>query len=286
MDCLPAKSVQMMRTIGDTHRPLLSFSTINTTPNTLPTSTSFGTSSDAPPTASTSTSTASDLTFKTTQTDLDAISAQRHPRRRFYKMGHRTSGDIARDLSRRQPNRLSRQGLKSALQSMFGSNRDSSSEGSNITLPVARTGTVRNSSEAQDVGDFDLPALRKVRKQKERMDMKNGAYVDGYENVLSKAEGASTSQVSNKIAARGRGDSGTGETNSSDMSTMYSCLSHGSEVDVEGGLALTEEAVEMHTPDILAVDRMKNPMLVRDMEMDESDEDEGDIGLQSIMTQV
>jgi hypothetical protein len=171
---------------------------------------------------------------------------------------------------------------------MFGSNRDSSSEGSNITLPVARTGTVRNSSEAQDVGGFDLPALRKVRKHKERLGVKNGAHKEGYGNVLSKGEAdVSNPQVMNKIVtARGRGDSGTGETNSSYLSTMYSCLSEGSEVEVEGGLALTEEAVETHTPDILAVDRMKNPVFVREVEMDDSDNDEGDIGLQSIMTQV
>jgi hypothetical protein len=202
-------------------------------------------------------------------------------------MGHRASGDIARDLSR-QPNRLSRQGLKAALQGIFQSNRDSSSEGSDITLPVARTGTVRNSSEAQDVGDFDLPALRKVRKQKERINVKNGAHKEGYENVLPKGEaGGPTSQLLNKtVSARGRGDSGTGETDNSDCSTMYPCLSEGSEVKVEGGLALTKGAVETHKPDILAVDGMKNRVFVQEMEMEESDEEGGDIGLQSIMTQV
>jgi hypothetical protein len=277
-DCLPTKSAQIMKSIGDKRCSFPSFSTIDSVPTSLPTSTSFGTSTDAPPTASTTTSTASDLTFKTTQTDLDAISAQRRPRRRFYKMGHGTSGDIARDPPS-QPNHLSRQGLRSALQGIFRPNRDSSSSGSNITLPVARADTVRDSSEAQDVGDFDLPALRKVMKQKERTDVKNEAHEDGYENVLSQSSATSTAQALMKIAS---GDAHP-ETNSSDLSTMYSCSSEGSEVEVEAGLARTGEVIQTHTADIMRVDSEKNAVFIRDMEMEM---DEGDIGLQSIMTPV
>jgi hypothetical protein len=57
---------------------------------------------------------------------------------------------------------------------------------------------------------------------------------------------------------------------------------------VEGGVALTEEAVETHTPDVLTVDvapAMKCTVMVRDVEMHSSD-DEDDRGMQSIMAQV
>ncbi|KAH3979326.1 hypothetical protein HBI82_103960 [Parastagonospora nodorum] len=278
-DCLPTKSAKIMATIGNTRRSLHSFSTSDTAPLSLPTATSLGESTDAPPTASTSTSTASGLTFKTTQTDLDEISAQRHPRRRFYMMGHRNSKDIARDLSR-QSYRLSRQGLKSALQGIFRPNRDSSSEGSNITLPVPHTGTVRNSSEAHDIGDFDLPALRKVRKEKERIDVMAGTDILTYEN----APMISPIGASNNV----RNEHSSNEMTTSDNVTMYSCVSRGSEVEVEGGVALTEEAVETHTPDILAIDvsHIKNAMMIHDLEMDDDEDFAADIGLQSIMTQV
>jgi Rieske Fe-S protein len=194
-------------------------------------------------------------------------------------MGHRNSSDIARDLSR-QSNRLSRQGLKSALQGIFRPNRDSSSEGSNITLPVPRTGTVRSSSEAEDIGDFDLPALRKVRKEKERMDVKKGTTVVTYEDESTVPGIYATNNIYN--------DHGTHEHSTSDNSTMYSCVSHGSEVEVEGGVALIEEAVETHTPDILAIDdfQMRRATIIQDVEMEDDDEVGADTGLQSIMTQV
>jgi hypothetical protein len=88
---------------------------------------------------------------------------------------------------------LTRHGLRTALQGIFRSNRDSSSSGSNITLPVPRTGTVRNSSEAQDVGDFDLPALRKVRREKERIERKKGTYMFGHGDVpVHQSEGSAS----------------------------------------------------------------------------------------------
>ncbi|KAF1921318.1 hypothetical protein BDU57DRAFT_439305 [Ampelomyces quisqualis] len=280
---LPTKSAQIMRSIGNVTTFLPPFTTSNTSPRSLPTSTSLAASTEAPPTASTATTTSSGLTFKTTQTDLDAISAQRHPRRRFYKIGHRNSGDIARDLSR-QPTLLTRHGLRSAIHGIFRPTRDPSSSGSNITLPVPRTGTVRNSSDGQDVGDFDLPALRKVRREKERMEVKKGTYVVGYEDVQAtpstcprQPPGAWTSSSAND----------TSSTEDS-MYSVYSFAGQGSEVAVEGGVALTEEAVETHTPDILAPDvspALKHAVVVRDAEMNSSD-DEDDGGLHSIMAQV
>jgi hypothetical protein len=274
VNALPTKSAQIMKTIGALTHCSPSFST------SLPTSTSLATSTDAPPTATTSTSSASDLTFKTTQTDLDVISEQRRPRRRFYKMGYRDSGDIARDLSN-QPTIFSREGLRTALQGIFRPNRDSSSSGSNITLPVPRTGTVRNSSEAHDVGDFDLPALRKVRREKERIEVKKGIHIVGYEDVLKNQcttgpSASSSEQVADEASS------------SQESGFSYSSVSEGSEVAVDGGLALTEEAVRTHTPDILDFDvpALKNATLVRDVDMNEDDDAEADIGLQSIMTQV
>jgi hypothetical protein len=271
INALPTKSAQIIKTIGNITHCFPSFST------SMPTSSSFATSEEAPLTATTNTSSASDLTFKTTQTDLEAISAQRRPRRRFYKMGHRTSDDIARDLSR-QPTRdlLTRQGLRAALQGIFWSNRDSSSSGSNITLPFPRTGTVRNSSDAQDVGDFDLPALRKVRREKERIEAQKGMHTVAYEDV----EGtASSSAASSAEGASSSEDSGC---------SLASCASNGSEVVVEGGVALTEEAVRTHTPDILEIDigALKNAAAVLNVELDEDDDLRADVGLQSLMTQV
>ena len=39
--------------------------------------------------------------------------------------------------------------------------------------------------------------------------------------------------------------------------TVYSCVSEGSEVEVDGGVALTEEAVQTHIPDILTISAEK-----------------------------
>ena len=196
-------------------------------------------------------------------------------------MGHRNSGDIARDLSR-LPSFLTRQGLKSAVQGIFRSGRESSSSGSNVTLPLPRTGTVRDLNEPQSVGEFDLGALRRVRRQKERYELRNGTYTGGYEGV-SRAPGHAASVSSHT----GDGDSGE-ETGSSESDlSVYSCASEGSEVEVDGGVALTEEAVETHTPDILAINAptQKLEAMVQSAEVGEEDGTEADIGLQGIMTQ-
>jgi len=205
-------------------------------------------------------------------------------------MGHRTSGDIARDLDR-QSKRLS--GLKTAVQNIFRPGRESSSEGSNITLPLPRTGTVRNSNDIDEVGEFDLPALRKVRKEKERNDVKHGTFVAGFEGVQADPVPAhqpspgSLAAVFN-IQHLQNGSHETSDSRSSEPSA-YTSASEGSEVEVDGGVALTEEAVETHTPDILAVPTSgeKNATVVQDVEMtDDEDGAEADIGLQSIMAQV
>jgi hypothetical protein len=140
---------------------------------------------------------------------------------------------------------------------------------------------VRDSNTSRDVGDFDLPSLRKVRREKERNEYKRGIYMGGYEGVHADrmadpaVQGAAT--FSSSAAKMKHG----GVVANSDHSM------NGSEVEVDGGVALTEEAVETHTPDILAIDisGLKNATMVHDVEMD-GDDFGADIGLQSIMAQV
>jgi hypothetical protein len=216
------------------------------------------------------------MTFKTTQTDMDEISAQRRPRRRFYKMGRRSSVDIARSLSRRS-SLLTPQGLKSAVQGIFRPGRESSSEGSNITLPLPRTGTVRDETGSPSVGEFDLGALRRVRKQKERNEIRNGTYTGGFENVTIHA------------TAPSEGASGNNSSTDSEFS-VYSFMTDGEEEVAVEGVALTEEAAETHTPDLISFDVPavhKIGAVVKTAEINTSEvEEDADIGLQSIMTQV
>jgi hypothetical protein len=268
MEGLPIKSAQIMRTIGT---KVQSYMSLNTTPSTLPTSNSFATSAGASHTASSNTTDSSKLTFKTTQTDIDEISAQRRPRRRFYKMGRRSSTDIARSLSR-APSLLTPQGLKSAVQGIFRPGRESSSEGSNITLPLPRTGTVRNNTGSRPVGEFDLGALRRVRKQKERNEIKNGTYTGGFEDVTTYTTGATD------------GSGGNNSSTDSEFSAYSFTTSENENIEIEG-VAVTEEAVETHTPDLVALSVasiQKMGPVVKTAEVEE----DTDIGLQSIMAQV
>ncbi|KAL6704297.1 hypothetical protein ACN47E_008361 [Coniothyrium glycines] len=281
---LPTKSAQTMSSIGATIRskgpghPL--------PPITLPTQTSLATSTDAPHTASTSNTDSSQLTFKTTQTDVDEISAQRRPRRRFYKMGRRSSGEIARDLTRLS-SFLTRQGLKTAVQGIFRPGRESSSSGSNITLPLPRTGTARALNESTSVREFDVGALRRVRRQKERNDLRNGTYIGGFEGLTAASH--RRAELSSSHLGESDGGAETGTSESSELS-FFSSASEGSEVEVDGGVALTEEALEMHTPDILSssasVRTFGHVKAAADAKRDEEDEDENEVGLQGVMTQV
>ncbi|KZM26477.1 hypothetical protein ST47_g2357 [Ascochyta rabiei] len=278
---LSTKPAHVIRAIGASHNASATQVSHVEPPVIAQTTITFATSTNAPHTASTTASDSSDLTFKTTQTDVDELCALRRPRRRFYNMGHRSSGDIARDLSRMPP-LFTRQGLRAALQDIFRPGRDSSSSGSMITLPVPRTGTVRDPSPAQPVGEFDMGALRRVRRQKERNELRNGTYVGGFENV-----GATATAMAEQDTALVPHSSDGSCSSGSDCS-VYSCISQGSEVEVEGGVALTEEAVGSHTPDILAVDipASKSAICIRTKAMAYNDDDlEVDFGLQSIMTQ-
>ncbi|KAJ8105325.1 hypothetical protein OPT61_g10246 [Boeremia exigua] len=279
---LPTKSANILRSIKASQSSPLFRIGYDETPLTARTTITFAASTDAPHTAST-TSDSSELTFKTTQTDVDELRALRRPRRRFYNIGHRSSSEIARDLSR-LPSLLSRQRLKTAVHAIFHPGRDSSSSGSMITLPVPRTGTVRESTATRPVGDFDLGALRRVRRQKEMNEIRNGTYVGGFEDV-----GTLRATARQNPATPPHGNDGDGSCSSDSNFSVYSCVSEGSEVEVEGGVALTEEAVESHTPDILSVDvaAPKSSICIRARAMEyENDDPRGDLGLQSIMAQV
>jgi len=275
-----------MQSIGATTRSLPSLSTFATVPSSQPTSTSFGTYTEGSQSASTTSTDSSGFTFKTTQTDAEDISAQRRPRRKFYKMGRRSSGDIARDLSR-LPSLLTAQGLKTVVQGIFRPGRESSSSGSNITLPLSRTGTVRDFDESQPVREFDMGALRRVRRQKDKYNQCNGIHTGEFEHI--DAEASVCNQRAEAVSSSLTDDNdGAEETDSagSDCS-VYSCAAEGNEIEVNGGVALTEEAVETHTPDILAVDVVppKGGSVVH-VQVVDKDNRESDIGSQSIMTQV
>jgi len=280
MEQLPTKSADIMRTIGIKAYPLPSSMTLDTMPSTIPTLTSFATSAHVPYSAPSTASTSSSLTFKTTQTDIEEISAQRRPRRRFYKMGRRSSADIARDLSRTTP-LFTPQGLKTAVQGIFRPGRESSSDGSNITLPLARTGTVREDLGNESMGEFDLGALRRVRKQKERNELRNGTYTGGFEDV-----GLHTAGVIIDTECRENSIS----TTDSEFSVYSFATDEGGDMKING-VALTEEAAETHTPDLVAIDfpvvkKAGAVIATTEIDGDGEDEREMDMGLQSIMAQV
>lgn len=271
---LPVKSADILRSIGASptqadHNDLLFANNTTIT---------FAASTDTPNTAST-TSDSSELTFKTSQTDVDELRALRRPRRRFYNIGHRSSSDIARNLSR-VPSLLSRQGLKSAMQAIFHPGRDSSSSGSMITLPVPRTGTVRDSTAARPVGDFDIDALRRVRRQKERNEVRNGTYVGGFEDI-----GTPRAATRQTTAPAVYSSDVEGSCSSDSNFSVYSSTSEGSEVGTGGGVVLTQQTAKVH----VAADALpsKPVVCVRTQAVScDDDVENGDMELQSIMAQL
>ena len=186
-------------------------------------------------------------------------------------MGRRSSIDIARSLSR-APSLLTPQGLKSAVQGIFRPGRESSSEGSNITLPLPRTGTVRDNTSSPTVGEFDLGALRRVRKEKERNELRNGTYAGGFEDVA-----ANTTAIDD-------GSAGNNNGTDSDFSASSFTTDGNENIKIEG-VTITEQAVETHTADIVALSvpaTQKMGAMVKTAEVKEH----ADIALQSIMAQV
>ncbi|KAL5374688.1 hypothetical protein PMIN06_007520 [Paraphaeosphaeria minitans] len=236
---LPVKSAQTIRNISCRPIPApLRITVEENMPSTLLVSSGFRDESPSTPSQS------SMYTYKTTQSEIDTVNITRRHRRRFFKMGHRSSGELSRDLSRQLP-LFFRQGLKDTFKGIFRATaRDSSSSGSNITLPMPHTAAARDTADVAAMGEFDMSALRRVKRQKDcldlRQDHKNGARASEQDNQ-------------NCVLRRQFSSRTDGESDSSgSMISVYSCVSEGSEVEVEGGLALTEEAVEIHMPDIIS----------------------------------
>ena len=210
------------------------------------------------------------LTYKTTQSEVDSLDATRSHRRHFYRMGRRSSYEIARDVSRLP---RSRRGLKSTLQAIFRSSRESSSSGSNITLPMPRTAAARDAENNVSMREFDMGALRRVKRQKEQNDLKKGTCMGDIEGIPEHP--FMHDLVQETVTVRTSPVDEDSDCSNSDYS-VYTSMSEGSEIEVEGGVALTEEAVETHTPDLVNI---SSPGLV-----DELDDKQAD--LNGVMTQV
>ena len=184
------------------------------------------------------------LTYKTTQSEIDMLNVTRRHRRRFYGLGRRSSGELGRDLMH-QMTVISRQGLREAFKGVFrASKRESSSSGSNITLPMPCTAPARDSCDEPSVREFDMGALHRVKRQKERYDLRHASENEARTGGCEHNNEGFREHGSNK-ATDGESE------NSSSRISVYSCVSEGTEVEVEGGVALTEEAVETQTPDII-----------------------------------
>ena len=179
---------------------------------------------------------ASQFTIQTTQSERDDLSRIRQSVRNFYKLGSRSLTELLNEF---QMAGL-RKSLKNAFHKLFRTGRESSSEGSNITLPLPGTGKHRKID--QNVGEFDLGLLKRIRSVRRRtLEVARNDSMP----IVEVVEGNEEDYV-----AETNGDSLDSSEDSSDCSA-YSGLSEGSEVEVDGGVALTEEAVEMHTPDII-----------------------------------
>ena len=183
---------------------------------------------------------ASQFTIQTTQSERNDLSRIRQSARNFYKFGSRSFTELRNEF---QMTGL-RKSLKNAFHNVFRTGRESSSESSNITLPLPGTGKHRKLD--QHVGEFDLGLLKRVRSVRRTLEVARNNSMP----VVEVVEGNEQDYVAETNVAETNGDSLDSSEDSSDYSA-YSGLSEGSEVEVDGGVALTEEAVEMHTPDII-----------------------------------
>ncbi|KAF2281105.1 uncharacterized protein EI97DRAFT_389447 [Westerdykella ornata] len=270
---LPVKDARPLRTIGLRPNPLPAPSAdpLPTTDENTPTT--FSTSADLSSISSSAfgeSEEASMVTFKTTQTDVSFLDRMRDPRRRFYALTHRSSTSIALKLTSRPL-----QGMRETLKSIFkpkdretkmershfpsSSGFSSTVDKSSITLPLPRSGTARSMArglvEGERVREMDLGPLRRVRRQKERIEFETGVVRGGFEIgprlrvevpkgrsvELEDADEREDSTPAVRLAGSLRLGGGGEESDA------------GSEVSVEGGVALTEEAVETQTPDVVDV---------------------------------
>ncbi len=245
-----------MRTIGLTAHA--------TTPSTLPTSTTLGTPFGTPQTASTN---SSEGTCKTSQTEVEKTVSPQRTKKRFQIRRHHSSQDGERDLQVHRPLFITRNSFKSAVHGIFRSKQISSS---NTTLPLQRKTRIDSLNKSE-------PLLIQVNGQNEECNTPNGTEGNKF-------------QVAHVETAVTRSDNIVEEFSVTALLGLpvQSQPSKGSEIKVDGGVALTEEAVETHTPDIIAFDipTLKVETVAQDDEFHELDDASGDIGLQDIMAQV
>ncbi|KAF2489734.1 hypothetical protein BU16DRAFT_622362 [Lophium mytilinum] len=172
----------------------------------------------------------SQYTITTTHSEQEDLHILRQGPRDFYKLGSGPSNELKREFQKISL----RSSLMQAFNSLFRPSRDPSSDGSTITLPLARTGRHRG-GWTDETDDFDLGSLKRVRSHRRL--------------VIEQESSRTTSGFTSDISEDDHLDA-----SSSDAYSEYSSLSEGSEVEVDGGVALTEESVEKHIPDILTED--------------------------------
>ena len=230
-DYLSIKSARVMQGIGLRPMTIQSSPKVDeASPSTVLSTSGFSNESSPAPSQS------SMFTYQTTQSEIDSLGKTRRHRRRFYKIGRRSSDEISREMFN-QLSVFSRHGLKEVFKGIFRtSDRDSSSSGSNITLPMPYTATARDADDVAPVGEFDIGALHRVRRHKERYDLRH-ASEHGSRSTGCEHENASLNQQCSTADTDGDSES------SGSIISVDSYTSEGSEVEVEGGVALTEEAV-------------------------------------------
>lgn len=96
------------------------------------------------------------------------------------------------------------------------------------------------------VGEFDIGALRRVRKQTERNAIQDGTYTGGFENDHAVTESPCYDE---ELFVSYQDEEEGSESNFS----VYSCVSGSDEAEVQGEVALRDETVPMHTADLCAV---------------------------------
>ncbi|EON69579.1 hypothetical protein W97_08839 [Coniosporium apollinis CBS 100218] len=160
---------------------------------------------------------ASQSTWATHQSDVEFKEHARKSARRFYSLRTSSSADPP-DAERPTPPGL-RRTVKQAFQSfnVFKGSRESSSAGSNLTLPPSDSQDFRVCDK--DAEEVDLGLLHRHSRGPSRL---SGTCPDVTPSARHSRRGSVASESS-----------------------------EGSEVEVEGGVALTEEAVEMNMPDIM-----------------------------------
>jgi hypothetical protein len=262
---LPVVSATIMRNISTRSQSLPSSRTPKTMRSTKRTLNSPATSASVGYSPSLNTTNSSNVTFKTTQTDIDEIAAQRRPRLNFYRVGSRPSSNMVQDVPRRSSH-LTTQGFKTAVQGMFRS-REPSSSGSSIACPSS-------------ISEFDTTDVRRVRRDKKHDQVKSATSVDN----------------SSRVANQGSVDSFSLLHRDSGISTDSGIQLYSSEEDQDDRMQPRRPTARMHVPDVVAiklpdsVTRLQKPgSVIKTREVVRGGKEHGNrhhVGLQSIMAQV